>query len=79
MSEQLASKIQADEEQKFVNEILEEPLDIDVASLDLLATRSEDCTNDQMIAQMLQLQFNKEYDEEIKRNERKFNGDSKGK
>jgi hypothetical protein len=34
--------------------------------------------SDQMIARMLQLQFDKEHDEALKRTEAKYNGTSKG-
>jgi hypothetical protein len=45
--------------------------------VDMLAT-SEGCDSDTMIARMLQLQFDKEHDEMLKRTEAKFNGTSKG-
>lgn len=38
----------------------------------------EDRDSDVMIARMLQMQFDKEHDEVVKRNEAKYNGTSKG-
>ena len=40
---------------------------------------SNDTDNDEVIAHMMQDQFNKEYDLMLKRTEEKFNRDSKGK
>lgn len=37
-----------------------------------------DTTSDEMLAQMLQLQFDQEYDRDLGRVEAKFNGSSKG-
>lgn len=31
-----------------------------------------------MLAQMLQMQFDREFDDQLRREEKKFNGDSKG-
>lgn len=31
-----------------------------------------------MLAQMLQMQFDREFDDQLRREERKFNGDNKG-
>jgi hypothetical protein len=39
----------------------------------------EDHDSDVMIARMLQMQFDKEHDEVVKRTEAKYNGTSKGK
>lgn len=35
-------------------------------------------TSDLMLAQMLQMQFDREFDDQLRREERKFNGDNKG-
>ena len=37
-----------------------------------------DTDSDLMLAQMLQMEFDREFDDQLKREERKFNGDSKG-
>lgn len=37
-----------------------------------------DTDSDLMLAQMLQMQFDREFDDQLRREERKFNGDSKG-
>lgn len=38
-----------------------------------------DTSSDLMLAQMLQMQFDREFDDQLRREEKKFNGDSKGK
>lgn len=83
MSEQLASSLQVQEEEKLVKEMLqaegiENPEKIDLGALQAMATSSsDDCSSDFLIAQMLQMQFNKEYDHNLKKQEEKFNGGSK--
>lgn len=37
-----------------------------------------DTTSDEVLAQMLQLQFDQEYDRDLRKVEEKFNGSSKG-
>lgn len=37
-----------------------------------------DTSSDLMLAQMLQMEFDREYDAQLRREEKKFNGDSKG-
>lgn len=39
---------------------------------------ASDTTSDLMLAQMLQMQFDREFDDQLRREERKFNGDNKG-
>ena len=39
---------------------------------------TEDVSNDVMLAQLLQHEFDREYDQELKHKESKFNADSKG-
>jgi len=81
MSEELANSLSADEEDKFLKTLLspnsiaekEQPLD-----LSALCEGTDDCNSDFLIAQMLQMQFNKEYDTSLKRVEQKYNGGSKG-
>lgn len=68
MSEQLAKQL--DEENNLFpgdsGAVLELPLE-DAADTD----------SDLMLAQMLQMQFDREFDDQLKREEKKFNGDSK--
>lgn len=44
----------------------------------LLSDELCDTSSDLMLAQMLQMQFDREFDEQLRREEKKFNGDSKG-
>lgn len=44
----------------------------------LLSDEICDTTSDLMLAQMLQMQFDREFDDQLRREEKKFNGDSKG-
>lgn len=37
-----------------------------------------DTSSDLMLAQMLQMEFDREFDAQLRREEKKFNGDSKG-
>uniref|UniRef100_A0A673FJG4 Serine/threonine-protein kinase RIO3 n=1 Tax=Sinocyclocheilus rhinocerous TaxID=307959 RepID=A0A673FJG4_9TELE len=45
--------------------------------LDLTCTPEADTSSDLMLAQMLQMEFDREFDTQLRREERKFNGDSK--
>lgn len=45
----------------------------------LLSDDVSETTSDLMLAQMLQMQFDREFDDQLRREEKKFNGDSKGK
>lgn len=45
---------------------------------ELLPDEAPDTTSDLMLAQMLQMQFDREFDDQLRREEKKFNGDSKG-
>lgn len=90
MSEQLASSLQSQEEERFVAGLLDSP-SADVEEGDysfdgkeegvgrsIFATSKEDTSSDFMIAQMLQIQFSREHDDDLKRVEQKYNGTSKG-
>uniref|UniRef100_A0A3P8WPG8 Serine/threonine-protein kinase RIO3 n=1 Tax=Cynoglossus semilaevis TaxID=244447 RepID=A0A3P8WPG8_CYNSE len=66
MSEQLAKQL--DDE----NTLFPDP----VPDL-LLSEDTCDTTSDLVLAQMLQMQFDREYDDQLRREEKKFNGDSK--
>jgi RIO kinase 3 len=87
MSEQLADSLQVQEEAKYLKEVVgglssdEEdfvlPTELDLS--DLMSQNTTDCGSDELIAQMLQMQYNKEYDSNLKKVEQKYNGASKGK
>lgn len=49
------------------------------AELDLTCTSETETSSDLLLAQMLQMQFDREFDTQLRREEKKFNGDSKGK
>ncbi|XP_066993817.1 serine/threonine-protein kinase RIO3 [Anabrus simplex] len=72
MSEQLANDLQAKEEERYVDLVIESPEPPVVVS-----GSSPDCDSDYAIAKALQAQFDREYDETLKRSEDKFNGTSK--
>ncbi|XP_075441178.1 serine/threonine-protein kinase RIO3 [Ascaphus truei] len=71
MSEELARELQLEEETRaFPQEVLadEGPF---------LSGDNIDTSSDEVLAQMLQTQFDREYDAQLLREEKKFNGDSK--
>ncbi|KAI3355540.1 hypothetical protein L3Q82_018370 [Scortum barcoo] len=69
MSEQLARQME-EEDHAF-------PAFTDPTADLLLSDEVSDTTSDLMLAQMLQMQFDREYDSQLRREEKKFNGDSK--
>ncbi|KAL6097471.1 riok3 [Pungitius sinensis] len=69
MSEQLAKQL---EEENSTFPSLHDP----GADL-LLSDEAPETTSDLMLAKMLQMQFDHEFDEQLRREEKKFNGDSK--
>ncbi|XP_029979567.1 serine/threonine-protein kinase RIO3 [Sphaeramia orbicularis] len=69
MSEQLARQL--DEENSAFPAIADPTSDL------LLVDDAPDTTSDLMLAQMLQMQFDREFDNQLRREEKKFNGDSK--
>ncbi|XP_076291550.1 serine/threonine-protein kinase RIO3 [Lasioglossum baleicum] len=71
-SEQLANSLQ----EKEIKKCQIEPME-DVSIQDCPLYESHDTDSDEVIAHMLQDQFNKEYDLMIKRTEQKFNRDAK--
>lgn len=82
MSEQLASSLQIEEEENLVKEVLhsegiETPGKLDFSSLQTISSPTDDCSSDFLIAQMIQMQYNKEYDLGLKKVEEKYNGASK--
>uniref|UniRef100_A0AAX7UH35 Serine/threonine-protein kinase RIO3 n=1 Tax=Astatotilapia calliptera TaxID=8154 RepID=A0AAX7UH35_ASTCA len=68
MSEQLAKQL---DEENAVFPALSDP------AAELLPDEAPDTTSDLMLAQMLQMQFDREFDDQLRREEKKFNGDSK--
>ncbi|XP_030624367.1 serine/threonine-protein kinase RIO3 [Chanos chanos] len=68
MSEQLAKQLH--------EECSSFPICPDV-NLDLISSEDNDTSSDLMLAQMLQMEFDREFDTQLRREERKFNGDSK--
>ncbi|KAJ2945384.1 hypothetical protein O0L34_g187 [Tuta absoluta] len=83
MSEQYAKGLQVKEELKFAEEISEqhvstsEGIDPELLKQVQEANLKDYCDSDAIIAKVLQCQFDKEYDDEIKRVEKKKNGDAK--
>lgn len=84
MSEQVAKDLQDKEEKKLLDiykdekQIVEEAATVDDIPAEVLKAITDDSfESDAMIAQMLQMQYDKEYDQELKRTEEKFNGASK--
>lgn len=49
--------------------------DLDLANIQ----QDTDTSSDLMLAQMLQMEFDREFDTQLRREEKKFNGESKGK
>ncbi|XP_005372761.1 PREDICTED: serine/threonine-protein kinase RIO3 [Chinchilla lanigera] len=70
MSEQLAKELQLEEEAAAFPEV-------DVAEGPFISGENVDTSSDLMLAQMLQMEFDREYDAQLRREEKKFNGDSK--
>ncbi|CAN9506028.1 unnamed protein product [Ophioblennius macclurei] len=69
MSEELARQL--DEENQSCPDLASPPVDV------LLSEEGVDTASDLMLAQMLQMQFDREFDDQLRREEKKFNGDSK--
>ncbi|KAG6463125.1 hypothetical protein O3G_MSEX013680 [Manduca sexta] len=82
MSEELARGLQVKEEIKFAEKLSDQHVTTSDIPAELLqdiaeSNAKEYCDSDAIIAKVLQCQFDKEYDEEIKRVEKKRNGDAK--
>ncbi|NXS96582.1 RIOK3 kinase, partial [Jacana jacana] len=71
MSEQLAKELQLEEENAAFPEV------VAVAEGPFIAGENIDTSSDLMLAQMLQMEFDREYDAQLRREEKKINGDSK--
>ncbi|XP_054479025.1 serine/threonine-protein kinase RIO3 [Anoplopoma fimbria] len=69
MSEQLAKQL---EDENIAFPTLTHP-----GSDLLLSDESSETTSDLMLAKMLQMQFDREFDDQLRREEKRFNGDSK--
>ncbi|XP_034852083.1 serine/threonine-protein kinase RIO3 isoform X2 [Mirounga leonina] len=70
MSEQLAKELQLEEEAAAFPEVA-------VTEGPFITGENIDTSSDLMLAQMLQMEFDREYDAQLRREEKKFNGDSK--
>ncbi|XP_058995566.1 serine/threonine-protein kinase RIO3 isoform X1 [Mustela lutreola] len=70
MSEQLAKELQLEEEAAAFPEVV-------VTEGPFITGENVDTSSDLMLAQMLQMEFDREYDAQLRREEKKFNGDSK--
>ncbi|XP_075825403.1 serine/threonine-protein kinase RIO3 [Microtus pennsylvanicus] len=70
MSEELAKELQLEEEAAAFPEVV-------VAEGPFISGENVDTSSDLMLAQMLQMEFDREYDAQLRREEKKFNGDSK--
>lgn len=78
MSEEVARDLQAKEMEKYARIVNDTSPDNFEIPKEILEQVNEDvCDSDEVIAGMLQRQFDKEYDEMLKRTEDKFNGSSK--
>ncbi|XP_064652850.1 serine/threonine-protein kinase RIO3-like [Lineus longissimus] len=80
MSEELAKEIQREEEDKRVHVELREEIEIVNPEADLsefLTSDAHETSDDLLLAQMLQHQFDKEHDDMLKIEEEKYNGKSK--
>ncbi|XP_038622532.1 serine/threonine-protein kinase RIO3 [Tachyglossus aculeatus] len=71
MSEQLAKELQLEEESATFPKV------VTVAEGPFVTGENIDTSSDLMLAQMLQMEFDREYDAQLWREEKKFNGDSK--
>lgn len=79
MSEEVARDMQAKEDKRYADTLLEYKLATESCPENLAEGIPPDevCESDAVIAMMLQKQFDKEYDVMLKRSENKFNGTSK--
>ena len=77
MSEQLADQLNSKEMSNFQKEINADLVLEDQPAEASSASATEECTDDLLIAQMLQMQFDREYDQQLQREEHHHNGTSK--
>lgn len=81
MSEELAQSLQSREEQEFEKQFAKSTTSASAeeASKDPMEQFDElDCSNDFLLAQYLQMEFDKEHDRILSREEQKYNGNDKG-
>ncbi|XP_033010929.1 serine/threonine-protein kinase RIO3 [Lacerta agilis] len=71
MSEQLAKELQLEEENSSFPEV------VSAVEGSFISGENIDTSSDLMLAQMLQMEFDREYDAQLRREEKKINGDSK--
>ncbi|XP_007435372.1 serine/threonine-protein kinase RIO3 [Python bivittatus] len=71
MSEQLAKELQLEEESVAFPEV------VSIIDRPFVSGENIDTSSDLMLAQMLQMEFDREFDAQLRREEKKFNGDSK--
>lgn len=76
MDEEFAKTLQIEEEQAALKEDYMNQIDFSFA-VDLEIGTENDTSNDLMLAEMLQLEFDREHDNMLTKEEAKFNGDSK--
>ncbi|XP_042229249.1 serine/threonine-protein kinase RIO3-like [Homarus americanus] len=74
MSEDLAKDIQEKEDDAYYRSLIDDKTDI---SNLLNLKESEDTSDDLILAQMLQYEFDREYDQQLNREEKQYNGNSK--
>lgn len=84
MSEQVATDLQAKEQKRYFDRLessdhtISEAAGVGDIPEEVLKALSDDpVESDEIIARMLQMQFDKEYDDGLKREEKHFNGSSK--
>ncbi|ETE68087.1 Serine/threonine-protein kinase RIO3, partial [Ophiophagus hannah] len=71
MSEELAKEMQLEEESAAFPKV------VSIIDRPFVSGENVDTSSDLMLAQMLQMEFDREYDAQLRREEKKFNGDSK--
>lgn len=83
VSEEVAKDLQAKEDKRYLelmkNNDCSTSTKEEIAGEDIVSGVSSEnsCDNDAMLARMLQMQFDKEYDDNLKKSEEKMNGGSK--
>ncbi|KAG8133526.1 putative Serine-threonine-protein [Naja naja] len=70
-SEELAKEMQLEEESAAFPKV------VSIIDRPFVSGENVDTSSDLMLAQMLQMEFDREYDAQLRREEKKFNGDSK--
>ncbi|KAK3861521.1 hypothetical protein Pcinc_032529 [Petrolisthes cinctipes] len=73
MSEELAKDLDDKEKESYIKSLGDQEVDLSA----ILIPEEDSTTNDMMLAQMLQYEFDREYDQKVKREEKHYNGNSK--